>query len=320
MNAKAVHNEKAALEKIAQLTETDSEWALKFCREVQQVCLAAPSFRSIARAIKQQGVEALSIRSIAERASRAHKSRGSNILPLTQPRLPSDQKSPVLDLIRHDASIQGVNRHLTAIIARLVLNSIITVSIESRTIAFRGNGPYLREDLERLAVKLGAVGNVGGLGWKDIDWLVIGRQGYDEDELRTSVKDGELEYLSQEEFLGVLFFGRTASPRKGPESEGESHPGMDFVDLCLTRWSEDREREVELELNMLGYFKANGQHINRRCKCLQAGAKNLGRARIVNYITRLIHLHKEDLPFQNAVSNWEEDLSWLKKRFTASKE
>ena len=313
-------NAKDALEKIGRLTETDSEWALKFCREVQQVCLVAPSFWSIAQAIAQREVEALSISSIAELASRVHQLGDSNVLPLTQPMLPSDQKSPVLDLIRHDASIQGVNRHLTAIIARSVLNSIITVSIEGRMIAFRGNGPYLREDLERLAVKLGAVGNAGGLGWKDIDWLVIGRQGYDEDELGTSVKDGELEYLSQEEFLGVLLFGRTASPGKGRESEGESHPGMDFVDLCLTRWSEDREREVELELNMLGYFKANGQHINRRYKCLQAGVENLGLVRIVNYITRLIRLHKKDLPFQNTVSNWEQDLSWLKKQFTASKE
>ena len=313
-------NAKAALEEIARLTENDSEWALKLCREVQQVCLVAPSFWSIAQAIAQQGVEALSISSIAELASRVHQLGDSNVLPLIQPILPSDQKSPVLDLIRDDSSIQGVNRHLTAIIARSVLNSIITVSIEGRTIAFDGDGPYLREDLERLAVKLGAFGDDGGLGWDDIDWLVIGRQGYDEDELETSVEDGELEYLSQEEFLRVLLFCETTSPHKGRELGRESHPGMDFVDLCLSQRHATDVREVASELKWLGYSAANNVHITKRCCCLQAGVGYLGLARIVNYITWLIRVHRKNPRYQNAVSNWEQDLSWLKKRFTDSKE
>ena len=313
-------NAKDALEKIGRLTETDSEWALKFCREVQQVCLVAPSFWSIAQAIAQREVEALSISSIAELASRVHQLGDSNVLPLTQPILPSDLNSPVLDLIRNDASIQEVNRHLTAIIARSVQNSIINVSIEGRTIAFCGDGPYLREDLERLAIKLGAFGYEKGLGWYDIDWLVIGRQGYGEAELETSVEDGVLEYLSQEEFLGVLLFGRTAALRKGRESGRESHPGMDFVDRCFRQRHAADVKQVASELKSLGYSVAKGVHINQRRICLQAGVENLGLARIVNYIARLIHVHVMNPFFQHAVSNWEQDLSWLKKRFTASKE
>ena len=113
------------------------------------------------------------------------------------------------------------------------LNSIITVSIEGRTIAFDGDGPYLREDLERLAAKLGAFGDNGGLAWDAIDWLVIGRQGYDENELATSVEYGDLENFSQEDYLGVILFGRTSSSRNDQDSGRKSHPGMDFVDLCL---------------------------------------------------------------------------------------
>ena len=224
-----------AYEMIAQLTDNDSEWALKFCREVRQSCLVAPSLSSIAEAVEQQGVDGLSISSIADLASRIQQLGAGNVLPLTQPSLPAHRMLPVVDLIRDDAAIQGMSRHLNAIVARSVLSSIINLSIEGRTISFDGDGPYFRADLEQLAAKLGGFVDDGGLPWDAIDWMVIGRQGYGEDELATSVEYGELEYFSQETFLGVILFGRTCSPAAVQDPRWEHILGMEFVGVCLDR-------------------------------------------------------------------------------------
>ena len=223
-----------SLEIIAKLIGRDEAGARAYCKSVHEWCgcVALPSFAAIATALTRADLDSTTTREIAKSASQIHQGVGVSVEPnnIISPRVLEHQRErethfprphilideeakieavaeteayPSIPVISIDEAILPAAAAFIEIISCHVISTIFVQSIEGKVIGFTGHGPYLQNDLEKIATKLKAITH-SKIAGDSPEWVVIGSQDFDQNYLQKVATNPDVLCLMQEEFLGVL--------------------------------------------------------------------------------------------------------------------
>lgn len=233
---------------------SDTRTARLFCRKVQSHCAIGPSYASIAKVLSKHGWDGLSMEEIARLASRVY-AHGTDEVPDSLPSEPSptdvvdtvqlqpeltrseddfratlSRESPILAGVHENSEIRSIQEALAESIFQHVLRNFVAESIEGKVIGFTGDGPYQQSDLESLATKLGATPDQFDRAYTELDWVIIGKADYDVDYLDEAVKTGDIQFFTQEEFIGVILFGEESLAKIAIRKDTKEHDGIRLVE------------------------------------------------------------------------------------------
>lgn len=325
---------------IAHALRTNLKQARDYCRAVQNACHQNPSFASIAKAVEEFGSESLDISVIAERASVIHGLGAENVSAQVETSTFLPHAAPVRETVQAD---QGIRTKAISFVDEVVgrlFDHLLAEPVEGKVVGFAGSGPYRQDDLERLTLKLGGTPDQIGIEWEQVDWIVLGTSDIDREHLQEAVDKSKADYLTQEEFLGLIFFGEDSVLKQGERIPYSSHPGVVLVNEMIAQrkaaggevgdsvtlpepdfpgsieQSESRlDLNVQSELRRLGYTVAKGVSLEHRRAALAHGVSVLGIKRVVSHVAWLMRFHRKNPRRVAAVSNWGSDLDWLRAEY-----
>jgi len=231
--------------------------------------------------------------------------------------------------------INESKENLDSLIEELALTTIDTffqTDIEDYVICCTGYGPFKESNLDELLKKLGAKLDNSQTPWDEVDYIIIGRDGFDENYLRQAVKqDADIVFISQEDFINLLLFGEFEEYSRD-DKRVLNHEGLSFLSSIGFQWpstdyddSDDDEEdfstgelaEVSEIKEQYGYHVQAGNTLYNRQNSLRRAVNGIGLKKVANHIAFLIHMNqrRNDSKMSHAVKCWREDLEWLKREF-----
>lgn len=191
--------------------------------------------------------------------------------------------------------------------------------------AATGWSPFSSKTIRSLAFWDGAI--LGGRDiWQEGQFIVVGREGFDEDYLRraaelASEKDLAIEFLSQEDFLNFVL--NDVCPDYGPSDPRiTGHPGLSFLSSIGFKWPavgiytgknllENFEGEDHDLATRYSYSVRKGVSVAERKRALNQGVQGLGLKVVAHHIAGLARRNSGNAKMKDAVSCWKADLEWL---------
>ena len=211
-----------------------------------------------------------------------------------------------------------------------------------QTVGVTGDGPYEARAIEKIITLEG--GLVGDKDvWQPNQLLVIGREHFDRDYLRESVRilysenKTPCEYISQEDFWSAWLY-RDHTLHK-PHFKGDrrihDHPGLKFLSSIGFPWPpldnrgslgdgtgglSGRLNDISDLRRYCGYRVASGITQEERRQKLSRAVKpppfGLGLRSVANTIAGHIRrFGRKDQPPVEAISKWKADLDWLQRTY-----
>lgn len=209
-----------------------------------------------------------------------------------------------------------------------------------QTVGVTGDGPYEAVAIEKIITLEG--GLVGGReAWQPYQLMVVGRENFDREYLKESIKKLYLqngtpcEYVSQEDFWQAWLYRESMVHR--PYFRGDpritDHPGLRMLATLGFRWPvpqeapaagegtgglSDRLRAMSDLRRTFGYGVGKNTTLEDRRRNLRRAIKpppfGLGLRVVAEHIAGLISLQgsRHDPPLE-AIEKWRADLKWLEE-------
>ena len=206
------------------------------------------------------------------------------------------------------------------------------------TVGVTGSGPHDEAVIEKIATLEGAI--VGDMDiWQTNQLLVVGREDFDEEYLERSIDFGlehgfTCRYLSQEDFWAYWLGGDEPTYFAG-DPRIEDHEGLSFLASVGFKWPSievvqryggtgelaGRVREQHELKKIFGYSVRQGVSVDERRQRLKRATRKppsgLGLKMVALHIAGMINLalSRNDARMNDAISNWEADLEWLRRKY-----
>jgi len=216
-----------------------------------------------------------------------------------------------------------------SILIQKELKRVIKTDISGKTIGIAGEQPFNYSDFVKLIMILGGEIHTWEIPWKEVDYLIIGKERFNVNYLEASIgMQNEILYMSQEVFLDLLLFGNEPCYYHG-DVRIEEHPGLKFLSSIGFQWPSTYSTPGQNELEEVQwpneselmkkcqYSVKKGISKRERRRRLRKGMKELELGYIVKHIANLVRIAKRrnDNIMKDAISRWEEDLNWIRKNY-----
>lgn len=211
-----------------------------------------------------------------------------------------------------------------------------------QTIGVTGHGPYEARAIEKIITLEGGLVGDSDI-WQPNQLLVIGREDFDHEYLKSSVKvlflenKTPCEYISQEDFWEAWLHRDHAlhKPYFRGDPRIRDHPGLKFLASVGFKWPtvesgvsmgdgtgglSDRLKASSDLRRYCGYSVKSGVTLEERRQKLSRAVKDppfgLGLESVAKHIAGLISLNLSKLePPMEAVWKWKADLDWLRSKY-----
>jgi hypothetical protein len=216
-------------------------------------------------------------------------------------------------------------------ITETVLPEWIQGDLEQKVVWRTGNGPFNKDDLDELLIKLGGLEATESMDWNEVDLVVVGREDFDDWSLEQSlVEKSDLWYLSQEDFLNWVLFGIKTHYTEN-DRRILQHPGLFVLSKVKFNWPDTFVMPGDGEIDVEGWAQEHvlkykyGYEVDARSGLSDTARRTklknaIGELRLKNIVYHLAMLvrtrkGRSDNIMENAIGKWKSDLGWIKMTY-----